>query len=86
MFATFRARFVLALGCVSLCLLGMGGLGAGEKDKGVEVLATLKGHSELVYSVEMKRGADAQAFLAALSALNANNKVVLVTGQQELDL
>jgi hypothetical protein len=42
--------------------------------------------TELVYSVEMKRGADAQAFLTALSALNANNKVVLVTGQQEVDL
>jgi uncharacterized membrane protein YhiD involved in acid resistance len=42
--------------------------------------------TELVYSVEMKRGANAQTFLGELSALNANNKVVLVTGQQEVDL
>jgi uncharacterized membrane protein YhiD involved in acid resistance len=41
---------------------------------------------ELVYSVEMKRGADVQSFLCALAALNDNNKVVLVTGQQEVDL
>ncbi len=42
--------------------------------------------TELVYSVEIKRGADAQAFLRELAALNDNNKVVLVTGQQEVDL
>ncbi len=41
---------------------------------------------ELVYSVEAKRGADVQAFLRELAALNDNNKVVLVTGQQEVDL
>lgn len=41
---------------------------------------------ELVYSVEMKRGANAQTFLSELAALNDNNKVVLVTGQQEVDL
>lgn len=41
---------------------------------------------ELVYSVEMKRGADVQAFLRDLAILNDNNKVVLVTGQQEIDL
>ena len=41
---------------------------------------------ELVYSVEAKRGADIQAFLRELAALNDNNKVVLVTGQQEVDL
>jgi uncharacterized membrane protein YhiD involved in acid resistance len=41
---------------------------------------------ELVYSIELRRGADVQAFLAALASLNDNNKVVLVTGQQEVDL
>lgn len=41
---------------------------------------------ELVYSVEIKRAADVQAFLRELAALNDNNKVVLVTGQQEVDL
>jgi hypothetical protein len=41
---------------------------------------------ELVYSIELRRGADVQAFLAVLASLNDNNKVVLVTGQQEVDL
>jgi uncharacterized membrane protein YhiD involved in acid resistance len=41
---------------------------------------------ELVYSVEVKGRADVQAFLRALAELNGNNKVVLVTGQQEVDL
>lgn len=41
---------------------------------------------ELAYSVELKRDADAQAFLAALGELNDHNKVVLITGQQEVDL
>lgn len=42
--------------------------------------------TELVYSVEAKRGADLQAFLRDLAMLNDNNKVVLITGQQEVDL
>jgi hypothetical protein len=41
---------------------------------------------ELAYSVELKRGADPQAFLAELGELNDHNKVVLITGQQEVDL
>jgi hypothetical protein len=41
---------------------------------------------ELVYSVELRRGIDVQALLRELAALNDNNKVVLVTGQQEVDL
>lgn len=41
---------------------------------------------ELVYSVELKRNADVQELLRALAELNANNKVVLVAGQQEIDL
>ena len=41
---------------------------------------------ELVYSVEMKKPAEAQAFLAALSQVDNNNKVMLVTGAQEIDL
>ncbi len=42
--------------------------------------------TELVYSVELKRKADVEAFLRELGELNQNNKVVLVTGQQEADL
>ena len=42
--------------------------------------------TELVYSMEMKRNADVQAFLQEIGTLNQNNKVVLVTGQQEADL
>ena len=42
--------------------------------------------TELVYSIEPKRNADVQAFLQEIGALNQNNKVVLVTGQQEADL
>lgn len=42
--------------------------------------------TELVYSTELKRNANVQAFLAEIGALNQNNKVVLVTGQQETDL
>ncbi len=41
---------------------------------------------ELVYSVEAKRNIDVQAFLRELSGLNDNHKVVLITGQQEVDL
>ena len=42
--------------------------------------------TELVYSIELKSPAAAQAFLNAIAARNDNNKVVLVTGQQEVDL
>lgn len=42
--------------------------------------------TELVYSVEMKPHANLQEFLAELSNLNGNNKVVLISGQQEVDL
>ena len=51
-------------------------------------LETVQGGTmlELVYRVEAKRGADVQEFLRELAALNDNNKVVLVTGQQEVDL
>jgi hypothetical protein len=42
--------------------------------------------TELVYSVELKKPAEAQAFLAALSQVNNNKKVMLVTGAQEIDL
>jgi uncharacterized membrane protein YhiD involved in acid resistance len=41
---------------------------------------------ELVYGVELKRGASAQNLLNDVRRLNDNNKVVLVTGQQEVDL
>ena len=41
---------------------------------------------ELVYSVEAKRKIDVQAFLDEITALNGNNKVSLITGQQEVDL
>jgi len=42
--------------------------------------------TELVYSMELKPKADVRAFLQEIGALNQNNKVVLVTGQQEADL
>lgn len=42
--------------------------------------------TELVYSLELKRNVDTQAFMEEISVLNQNNKVVLVTGQQEADL
>lgn len=42
--------------------------------------------TELVYSVETKPRANLQEFLNELSTLNGNNKVVLITGQQEVDL
>ena len=42
--------------------------------------------TELVYSIELKSTAAAQEFLNAIAARNDNNKVVLVTGQQEVDL
>ena len=42
--------------------------------------------TELVYSIELKKNADVQAFLQEIGALNLNNKVVLITGQQESDL
>lgn len=42
--------------------------------------------TELVYSIQLKRGVDQQAFLRELAARNDNNKVVLITGQQEVDL
>jgi len=42
--------------------------------------------TELVYGVEMKAGTNLQEFLNELSTLNGNNKVVLISGQQEVDL
>lgn len=42
--------------------------------------------TELVYSLELKRNADVKAFLQEIGERNQNNKVVLVTGQQETDL
>jgi hypothetical protein len=41
---------------------------------------------ELVYGIELKRGASAQDLLNDVRRLNDNNRVVLVTGQQEVDL
>jgi len=42
--------------------------------------------TELVYGIEFKRNANAQAFMEDLRKLNHNNKVVLLTGHQEFDL
>jgi uncharacterized membrane protein YhiD involved in acid resistance len=42
--------------------------------------------TELVYSIELRNPDEGQDFLNALSQLNENNKVVLITGQQEVDL
>jgi hypothetical protein len=41
---------------------------------------------ELVHGGELKRGASAQNLLNDVRRLNDNNKVVSVTGQQEVDL
>ncbi len=42
--------------------------------------------TEYVYGVEFKKGADSQAFITDIRQLNQNNKVVLITGQQEVNL
>lgn len=42
--------------------------------------------TELVYSVELRQPAEAQAFMNELRTLNDNNKVVLISGEQEVDL
>jgi uncharacterized membrane protein YhiD involved in acid resistance len=42
--------------------------------------------TELVYSIELRKPSEAQDFLNAVGQLNDNNKVVLITGQQEVDL
>jgi hypothetical protein len=42
--------------------------------------------TELVYGVELKPGASPQALLDDLRRLNDNNKVMLITGYQEVDL
>lgn len=42
--------------------------------------------TELVYSIELKRPAQAQELLNAVAELNDHHKVVLVTGTQEVDL
>ena len=41
---------------------------------------------ELIYTVELKRGASVQDFMEEIRKLNHNNKVALVTGQHEVDL
>lgn len=47
-----KSRITLvAFGLLGIVLAGLPPLGAGEKDKGPQIIATLKGHSELVYSV-----------------------------------
>ncbi|MCO6451268.1 MAG: DUF4956 domain-containing protein [Caldilineales bacterium] len=42
--------------------------------------------NELVYGVELKKSSEAQAMINELRQLNDNNKVALITGQQEVDL
>ena len=42
--------------------------------------------TELVYSIELKKNDQAQDFLNRIGELNGNNKVVLISGQQEVDL
>lgn len=42
--------------------------------------------TELVYGVELKQEDQAQAMMQALSKLNDNNKVALITGHHEVDL
>ena len=42
--------------------------------------------TELVYGVELKQEDQAQTMMQALSKLNNNNKVALITGYHEVDL
>ena len=42
--------------------------------------------TELVYSVELKKGTDAQVLFEEIRQLNGNNKVVLISGAVEVDL
>ena len=42
--------------------------------------------TELIYGVELKKGADTQNFMNDLRRLNNNNKVALITGHHEVDL
>jgi hypothetical protein len=42
--------------------------------------------TELVYGVELRRPAEAQAFIEELRQLNYNNKVALIAGYHEVDL
>ena len=42
--------------------------------------------TELVYSVEFKKKVSPGEFMAEVQKLNGNNKVVLITGQHEVDL
>ena len=42
--------------------------------------------TELAYSVELRAGADVRNLFAEIRQLNDNNKVVLLTGRQEVDI
>ncbi len=42
--------------------------------------------TELVYGVEFRKEGDAQALITEVCKLNQNNKVVLITGKQDVDL
>lgn len=42
--------------------------------------------TELVYSVQLKKQADVQNLFEEIRQLNDNNKVVMITGRQEVDL
>jgi len=42
--------------------------------------------TELVYSVQLKKSADVQNMFEEIRQLNNNNKVVMITGRQEIDL
>ncbi len=42
--------------------------------------------TEVIYSVNPKRGADLRAFLAEIRQLNGNNRVTLITGYNQTDL
>lgn len=42
--------------------------------------------TELVYSVQLKKNADTQKLFEEVRQLNDNNKVVMITGRQEVDL
>ena len=58
------------------------------RDQSLISVETIRGGAllELVYSIEFKKDADEVAFLDALRAINGNNKVALLTGQENVNV
>ena len=58
------------------------------QDQSLISVETIRGGTllELVYSVLFKKKADEKAFLGALRTINGNNKVALLTGQENVNV